>query len=55
MPGTGVEYFPLYRDLPQDDLLNEERKDEPTYDQTIIRYVQKLKRALRNSVEPESM
>jgi hypothetical protein len=32
MPKIRVDYIPLDREMPQDDLINEERKDEMTYD-----------------------
>jgi hypothetical protein len=51
MPGTRIDYLPLHKDMPQDDLLNEEIKNEPSYEKNIISYVHKLRRALTKTVE----
>jgi hypothetical protein len=47
MPGIRIDYVPVDKEMPQDNLLlNEERKDELKYDEKIIKYVHRLKRAI---------
>jgi hypothetical protein len=43
---------PLDREMPQDNLFfNEESKDELKYDEKIVNYVHRLKRAISKRVE----
>ncbi len=55
MPRIRIDFVPVNREMPQDNLLlNEERKDEPNYDEKMVNYVQKLKKAISQRVENSS-
>ena len=51
MPRIRIEYVPFDIEMPQDNLLlNEERKDELKFDEKIVNYVYRLKRAISQRV-----
>ena len=52
MPSMRIEYIPVDREMPQDNLLlNEERKDELRNDEKMVNYIHRLKRAIFQRVE----
>ncbi len=51
MPRMRIEYVPVDREMPQDNLLlNEERKEELKYDEKMVNYIHRLKSAISTRV-----